>query len=120
MNIGRFVRTTRAVGTRLIQNAASENKPQQEGNLSFFDQDDRTPPPLTTNFDSTDLETLRDELMRSGLDLWQAGELVSSFLATRGYGVSAGDARTIATRIEGESCSLECMRKELGRLALVM
>ena len=88
--------------------------------MSFSDHDDRTPPPLTTNFDTTDLETLRDELLRSGLDLWQAGELISSFLAARGYGVSAGDARTIATRIEAESCSLDCMRKELGRLALVM
>lgn len=88
--------------------------------MSFPDQDDRKPPPLTTNFDSTDLETLRDELLRSGLDLWQAGELVSSFLAARGYGVSAGDARTIATRIEAESCSLDCMQAELGRLALFM
>ncbi len=88
--------------------------------MSFSDHDNRTSPLLTTNFDSTDLESLRDELLRSGLDLWQAGELISSFLAARGYGVSAGDARTIATRIEAESCSLDSMRKELGRLALVM
>ncbi len=88
--------------------------------MSFSPEDNPKSPPLQTSFDNTDLETLRDELLRSGLDLWQAGELISSFLAARGYGVSAGDARTIATRIEAESCSLDCMRTELGRLALVM
>ncbi len=79
-----------------------------------------TKSPISTDFAVTDLETLRNELLQSGLDSWQAGELVSSFLAVRGYGVSAGEARQVATRIESESCSLECMRKELGRLALVM
>ncbi len=79
-----------------------------------------TEPPTGTDFTVTDLETLRNELLQSGLDSWQAGELVSSFLAVRGYGVSTGEARRVATRIESESCSLECMRQELGRLALVM
>ncbi len=86
--------------------------------MSFPDQDDRAP--LTTSFDKTDLESLRSELLQSGLDIWQAGELVSSFLAARGYGVSAGDARSVASRIESESCSLESMRHELGKLALFM
>ena len=34
---------------------------------------DGDPHPLTTSFDQTDLETLRSELLQSGLDLWQAG-----------------------------------------------
>lgn len=75
---------------------------------------------FTTDFSQMDLESLRSELLQSGLDTWQAGELIRSFLAARGYGVSAGDARTVATRIESASCSLECMRHELGRLALMM
>ena len=88
--------------------------------MSNPDGKDFAPPQLTTDFDRTDLQTLRSELLQSGLDIWQAGELISSFLASRGYGVSAGDARTIASRIEAESCSLECMRHELGKLALMM
>ena len=75
---------------------------------------------LQTSFDQTDLETLRSELLQSGLDIWQAGELVSSFLAARGFGVSAGDARSVASRIESESCNLDCMRHELNKLALFM
>ena len=82
--------------------------------------DDAVTQPLTVNFNETDLETLRGELQRSGLDSWQAGELISSFLSARGYGVSAGDARVMSWRIESESCSLESMRHELGKLALVM
>ncbi len=86
--------------------------------MSFLD-DDRSDP-LQTTFDQTDLENLRSELLQSGLDIWQAGELVSSFLAARGFGVSAGDARSVASRIESESCNLDCMRHELNRLAFFM
>lgn len=82
-----------------------------------FSRPDET---FTTDFAQTDLESLRSELLQAGLDTWQAGELISSFLSVRGYGVSAGDARTVATRIESSSCTLECMRQELGKLALMM
>ena len=75
---------------------------------------------LTQDFSQSDLESLRKELLQAGLDNWQAGELVASFLVARGFGVSAGEARQVATRIESESCSVECMRHELGKLALMM
>ncbi len=71
-------------------------------------------------FAATDLQTLRAELRASGLDSWQAGELVGAFLAQRGYGVSPLDARTAAARIELVGCSLDSMRQELTQLALVM
>lgn len=76
--------------------------------------------PTTSGFGEADLESLREELMRAGLDTWQAGELIASFLAARGFGVSAPEARTVATRIESASCSLDCMRQELSQLALPM
>lgn len=69
-------------------------------------------------FTEADLASLREELLRAGLDNWQAGELITSFLKARGFGVSAPEARTVATRIELASCSLECMRQELSQLAL--
>ncbi len=71
-------------------------------------------------FATTDLTTLRDELRQSGLDCWQAAELISAFLVTRGYGVSHHDARSAASRIESVGCNLERMQEELGKLALVM
>jgi len=74
----------------------------------------------TDKFTATDLSSLRSELMQSGLDSWQAGELISSFLNIRGYGVSNHAARGAATRIESYGCSLKCMQEELEKLALVM
>lgn len=71
-------------------------------------------------FTEDDLNTLRSELMQAGLDSWQAAELIASFLTARGYGVSTGDARTVATVIESQSCSLECMQRELEQVARVM
>ena len=71
-------------------------------------------------FGTADLSTLREELMQSGLDSWQAAELISSFLAGRGYGVSNQEARVSATRIELSGCTLERMQEELEQLAYVM
>jgi hypothetical protein len=77
-------------------------------------------PVATEKFTETDLSLLRDELMQSGLDHWQAGELISSFLTVRGYGVSHNAARGAASRIESVGCSLKFMQEELEKLALVM
>ena len=71
-------------------------------------------------FDAADLSSLREELMQSGLDSWQAAELISAFLSGRGYGVSNHAARGAASRIESVGCSLERMQEELEKLALVM
>jgi hypothetical protein len=71
-------------------------------------------------FTATDLSSLREELMQSGLDFWQAAELISSFLSVRGYGVSNHAARGAASRIESVGCSLKSMQEELEKLALVM
>ena len=76
--------------------------------------------PTTSGFAQQDLQSLREELMRAGLDTWQAGELIASFLSARGFGVSAPEARTVAGRIESASCSLDCMRQELNQIALPM
>jgi hypothetical protein len=77
-------------------------------------------PSAMDKFTATDLSALREELMQSGLDSWQAGELISSFLSVRGYGVSHHAARGAATRIESVGCSLKMMQEELEKLALVM
>jgi hypothetical protein len=71
-------------------------------------------------FPVADLTGLREDLMKSGLDSWQAADLISSFLVTRGYGVSTQDARTAAFRMESITCSLRCMQEELEKIAQVM
>ena len=75
---------------------------------------------LVEKFAATDLSTLREELMQSGLDSWQAAELISAFLVGRGYGVSNHAARSAASRIESVGCSLKSMQEELEKLAYVM
>jgi len=75
---------------------------------------------LVEQFSDADLSSLREDLMKSGLDSWQAADLISSFLATRGYGVSTKDARTAAFRMESITCSLKCLQEELEKIAQVM
>jgi hypothetical protein len=71
-------------------------------------------------FSETDLNHLRDELLRSGLDSWQAAELISSFLSERGYGVSTQAARKATAHMEVVGCSIKCLQEELEKLAQVM
>ena len=71
-------------------------------------------------FAEADLSGLREDLLKSGLDSWQAADLISSFLSGRGYGVSNHAARNAASRLESRGCSLKCMQEELEKLALVM
>ena len=71
-------------------------------------------------FPIADLSGLRDELMQSGLDSWQAAELISCFLSGRGYGVSNDEARHIVTKIDTVGCSFERMQTELENVAYVM
>ncbi len=71
-------------------------------------------------FSNTDLVSLRSDLLQSGLDSWQAAEMISSFMSGRGYGVSSQSALEAATRIESVGCSIESMHRELEKLALVM
>jgi hypothetical protein len=75
---------------------------------------------MVERFAEADLSGLREDLMKSGLDSWQAADLISTFLASRGYGVSMQDARAAAFRMESISCSLPCLQEELEKIAQVM
>ncbi len=63
---------------------------------------------------------LRSELMQCGLDTFQAGEILTSFLSGRGYGISSQEARRAASNIEGMGCKPEHIQAELERVARVM
>jgi hypothetical protein len=71
-------------------------------------------------FSDAELSDLRDELSQTGLDSWQAAEVLSAFLIDHGYGVSQGRARDAVARMESAGCSYECMQAEIERVALVM
>ena len=71
-------------------------------------------------FTPTDLMTLRNELLQSGVDSFQAAEIVANFLSGRGYGVSHHEARAAASRIEVPGCTVEHIQAELERVALAM
>ncbi|HZY62484.1 MAG TPA: hypothetical protein VFE38_08155 [Edaphobacter sp.] len=71
-------------------------------------------------FPAAELNGLREELRRSSVDSWQSADLISRFLAGRGYGVSTDAARMAAQRIESVGSSLQTIQEELEKLALVM
>ncbi|MGC2399200.1 MAG: hypothetical protein WA510_05440 [Acidobacteriaceae bacterium] len=71
-------------------------------------------------FSARELQNLHNELHQSGIDSWQAAEVLSGFLTGRGYGVSAEHARHAIVRLERISCNLDRMQKELESLAFVM
>ena len=71
-------------------------------------------------FPAAELAGLRTELMQSGVDSFQAAQMVTAFLAGRGYGVDAEMVREAVVRLEGNACSVECIQKELESVAYVM
>jgi hypothetical protein len=71
-------------------------------------------------FSTSKLALLREELLQSGLDSWQAGELLEAFLVVHGYGVSKNEAQSAASRIGSVGFSLVQVREELEKLALFM
>jgi hypothetical protein len=71
-------------------------------------------------FTANELTALRTDLLQMGMDHWQAAEMVSSFLAGRGYGVNRQRAREAVARLEKEHCGMDAMYQELDSLALVM
>jgi len=71
-------------------------------------------------FPMLELQELRHGLQQHELDSWQAADLISTFLAGRGYGVSKQGARDAVSRLELTGCSMDCMQAELEKLAMVM
>jgi hypothetical protein len=71
-------------------------------------------------FQVAELAGLRTELLQSGMDSWQAAEVVTVFLSGRGYGADPTMVREAVVRLEANACTFECMQRELERVAYVM
>jgi hypothetical protein len=75
---------------------------------------------MIEKFTDSDLANLRNELMKSRIDSWQAADFVAAFLAGRGYGVNANAMRKAVARMAILSGSREAMQKVLETVAYVM
>lgn len=71
-------------------------------------------------FNPDELTTLRQDLRHAGLDSFQAADLLTTFLAVRGYGSSQEAARGAAARLELAGCTVPCIQAELEAIALFM
>ena len=71
-------------------------------------------------FSVQDLITLRSELLTSGVDSFQAAEIVANFLTGRGYGCSPHEARAVASNIEVPGVTAEHIQEQLESVARVM
>ena len=75
---------------------------------------------MADKFSTVELAALRNELVQSGVDSWDAARELQIFLAGRGYGVSPEAALDAASRVEGAGCALDVIQKELEGIAMVM
>jgi Mg2+ and Co2+ transporter CorA len=71
-------------------------------------------------FTPSDLAQLRTKLMKLRGDSWQAADLVSNFLAGRGYGVNPDSMRTTIPTLVALRDSQEHMQTVLESIAYVM
>ena len=75
--------------------------------------------PRIEKFSDAELTNLRNELMRSQLDSWQAADLAANFLAGHGYGASADNLRQALTSMEMSRCSIDCLQTALEGVAYI-
>ena len=71
-------------------------------------------------FSATDLLALRHDLLQSGVDSFQAAEIVANFLTGRGYGISPSEARSVVSAIEVPGATPEHIQAQLESVARVM
>lgn len=75
--------------------------------------------PQIEKFSAAELTTLRNELMHSQLDSWQAADLAANFLAGHGYGASADHLREAIVSMEISRCSIDCLQAALEGVAYI-
>lgn len=71
-------------------------------------------------FTRCDLTNLRSELRKFKMDSWQAADIVSCFLAGRGYGVNVKAMRSAAPHVAIMEDSPEVLQSMLEKIAYVM
>ena len=74
---------------------------------------------MRDKFSVPELTALRSELLQ-GFDSKDGAELIQTFLAGHGYGVSAEEARDAVTKVGLAGATLEAFQRQLESIALVM
>lgn len=75
---------------------------------------------MPEKFSTDEVAILRNDLLHSGLDCFQAAETIKTFVAKRGYGISGDVARNMANQLEDLAHNVNAFHQRLETLALVM
>lgn len=75
--------------------------------------------PQIEKFSAAELSSLRNELLRTQLDSWQAADIAANFLAGHGYGASVDQLRALIADTELSRCSIDCLQASLERVAYI-
>jgi hypothetical protein len=75
---------------------------------------------MAEKFSLSQVAALRRDLLQRGLDYLQAAEMINSFVAAGGYGISQEMARHIAIRLERMHDGVEALHRQLETCALAM
>ncbi len=75
--------------------------------------------PRIEKFAPLELANLRNELLRVGLDSWQAADVAGIFLAGHGYGASMDQLRALIAGMEVSRCSIDCLQTALEGVAYI-
>jgi hypothetical protein len=101
-----------------------EDLPMQTGNpkVSSFSASSTQREGYVTpaKFSVSQVTALRQELLQRGVDHFQAAEIINSFVASGGYGISQEMARHIALRLERMHDGIESLHRQLEICALAM
>jgi hypothetical protein len=75
---------------------------------------------MAQKFSVSQVAALRRDLLQGGLDYLQVAEIINSFVAAGGYGISQETARHIAMRLKRMHDGVEALHRQLESCARAM
>ncbi|HLJ30144.1 MAG TPA: hypothetical protein VKY85_25785 [Candidatus Angelobacter sp.] len=75
---------------------------------------------MVEKFSIAEVAALRGGLLHGGLDSFQVAEIIKTFIAGHGYGISTETALSAVGRLEATRRDVGSFHRELESLALVM
>jgi len=71
-------------------------------------------------FSAFEVASLRNHLLRCGMDTFEAGDMIKMFVAHHGYAISTEMAREVASKLENNVNNIACFHERLETATLVM
>jgi hypothetical protein len=75
---------------------------------------------MPEKFSTTELTTLRGELLKGNFDSFQMAEAIKTFVTGYGYGISIEGALNLARSLPSMRGSVRCLSTKLEALVFVM